>query len=83
MFFIEKRIIAEGLYIKKNKATIRQTASAFNISKSTIHKDVSERLAFLDKNLYLAVKEILANNLKNRHLKGGEETRRKYKLKGV
>ena len=80
MFFIKKRIIAEALYIKNNKATIREAAAVFNISKSTVHKDMSERLLKIEPNLYLIVKEILTNNLKNRHLKGGEVTRSKYKM---
>ena len=83
MFFIKERIIKEALYLLKNKSTIRQTAMVFNISKTTVHKDLTEKLAALDQQLYLKVKEVLANNLKTRHLKGGEQTRKKYKLKGA
>jgi len=83
VFFIKKRIIAEALYIKNNKATIRQTALAFNLSKSTIHKDMSERLIKIEPELYLIVRDILTDNLNNRHLKGGEVTRSKYKLLGA
>jgi len=80
VFFIKKRIIAEALYIKHNKATIRETAVVFNLSKSTIHKDMSERLLKIEPELYLIVKNILNENLKTRHLKGGEVTKSKYKL---
>ena len=83
MFFIKKRIIAEASYIKEHNATIRKTAEAFNVSKSTVHKDMSERLIKIDQNLFNDIKEILTNNLKTRHLRGGEKTRKKYKLKGV
>ena len=79
MFFIKQRIIAEALYIKNNNATIRQTAKAFNLSKSTIHKDVTKRLLDMDATLHQIVKEILDNNLKHRHLRGGEVTKSKYK----
>jgi len=81
VFFIKKRIIGEALYIQKHRATIRQAAEVFKVSKSTVHKDMSERLFNLDKKLFLSVREILNNNLKTRHLRGGEETKRKYKLK--
>ena len=80
MFFIKKRILAVAHYIKENNATIRATATAFKLSKSTVHKDISERLLKIEPDLYLTIKEILANNFKNRHLRGGEVTRSKYKL---
>ena len=80
MFFIKKRIISEALYIKEHNATIRRTAKAFNISKSTVHKDITERLKLINHNLYLEIQTILKEHLKTRHLKGGEETRKKYQL---
>lgn len=73
-----KRCIREGEYIIKTGATVRKTAKEFAFSKSTIHKDVTERLYFIDKALYKKVKKVLAKNLIERHIRGGEATRRKY-----
>ena len=80
MFFIKRRIIKEAEYIIKTNATIRKTASHFNISKSTVHKDIGKRLKSINEDLYMKVREIINNHLETRHLKGGEETRKKYKL---
>ena len=68
-------------YIISQKATVRQTASKFKISKSTVHKDVSYRLKNIDFDLYEKVKEVLDNNLKERHIRGGIATKNKYILK--
>lgn len=68
-----------GGYIVENKATVRQAAAKFNISKSTVHKDVSERLKNINPGLYGEVKEILEVNKNERHIRGGMATRRKYK----
>ena len=67
-----------GKYILKNKATVRQAAAVFKISKSTVHKDVSQRLQNIDYELFLKVKEILEINLRERHIRGGIATRNKY-----
>ncbi len=66
-------------YIIENNATVRQTASQFNISKSTVHKDVSYRLKNIDLSLYRQVKAVLDKNLKERHIRGGIATKNKYK----
>ena len=76
---IEIRVIDEALYIIENKATVRQTAKEFKIGKSTVHKDVTVRLKELDSNLFLLVRDVLNYNLKERHIRGGLATRRKYK----
>ncbi|MBE7083350.1 MAG: stage III sporulation protein D [Clostridiales bacterium] len=78
---IENRIIKEAEYIAETKATVRQTAKVFHFSKSTVHKDVTERLKFLDHDLYKSVKAVLEINLKERHIRGGEATKRKYLCK--
>ncbi len=68
-----------GEYIKKNGATVRHTAGVFNISKSTVHKDVTERLKIKNPVLYREVKQVLEINKMERHIRGGLATRRKYK----
>lgn len=75
----KERAITLGEYIIENKATVRKAANRFNISKSTVHKDVAERLKNLDPELYLEVREILKINKQERHIRGGLATRRKYK----
>ncbi len=73
------RIIDEANYIIKTGATVRTAAKIFGVSKSTIHKDVSERLKKIDKILYKKVKKVLDKNLSERHLRGGEATKKKFK----
>lgn len=68
-----------GKYIIDTGATVRATAKVFKISKSTVHKDVTERLFNIDRNLYSRVKEVLEKNKSERHIRGGLATRRKYK----
>ncbi len=68
-----------GEYIKKNGATVRHTAGVFNISKSTVHKDVTERLRIKNPALYREVKKVLEINKMERHIRGGLATRKKYK----
>ncbi len=75
----KERAITLGEYIIENKATVRKAATRFNISKSTVHKHVAERLKNLDPDLYLEVREILKINKQERHIRGGLATRRKYK----
>ena len=68
-----------ALYIIENKATVRSAAQRFGISKSTVHKDISERLPLFNRALYLQVKEVLDVNKAQRHIRGGIATRKKYK----
>jgi putative DeoR family transcriptional regulator (stage III sporulation protein D) len=75
---IVDRIIEEGTYIAETGATVRQTAKVFHFSKSTVHKDVAERLYYVDKDLYKRVKKVLKTNLEERHIRGGLATKRKY-----
>ena len=65
-------------YIIDSGATVRKAAEQFKISKSTVHKDVSYRLKNIDYDLYVKVKEVLDNNLKERHIRGGIATKNKY-----
>ncbi len=76
--YIIKRVITEGEYIAENGSTVRAAAAHFNISKSTVHKDVTERLEEIDKNLYEEVKKVLSKNLSERHIRGGMATKYKY-----
>ena len=76
---IEDRAVELALYIIENKATVRAAAAKFGISKSTVHKDLSERLPVFNKPLYLQVKEVLEENKAERHIRGGIATRKKYK----
>ena len=67
------------MYIIENKATVRSAAKQFGISKSTVHKDLSERLEHINRALYVQVKEIMDLNKAERHIRGGNATRKKYK----
>ena len=73
------RIVEEANYIADTGATVRAAAKVFKISKSTVHKDVTDRLYQIDKRLYKKVKKVLNKNLLERHIRGGEATKRKYK----
>lgn len=75
---INKRVIDIANHIILTKDTIRKTAVIFNISKSTVHKDIGERLMTLDINKYQEVKKIMLNHLETRHLLGGESTRQLF-----
>lgn len=75
---INRRVINEALYILDTKSTIRETAKIYNVSKSTVHKDLNERLYNIDIKLYNKINEILKEHIKTRHIKGGESTRLKY-----
>lgn len=76
---LKERAITLGEYIIENNATVRGAAVEFNVSKSTVHKDVAQRLKNLDPELYREVKMVLDTNKKERHIRGGLATRRKYK----
>lgn len=78
MLDIHMRILAEGEYIAKTGSTVRAAAEHFGISKSGVHKDVTERLAEIDKGLYEEVRRVLDKNLAERHIRGGMATKRKY-----
>lgn len=73
-----ERTLKEARYIAETGATVRYTAKVFHYSKSTVHKDVSERLYFIDKTLFNKVKKVLKINLDERHIRGGLATREKY-----
>ena len=75
---IEERAIELAEYIIESRATVRAAAKKFGISKSTVHKDVSERLRTEDPELYANVKDILEINKQERHIRGGLATKRKY-----
>lgn len=74
-----ERAVTLGRYIIENKATVRATAKQFGISKSTVHKDVSQRLKTEDHALYEQVRDILDINKQERHIRGGLATRKKYR----
>ena len=74
----KERAVVLALYIIENNATVRATASRFGISKSTVHKDVTQALKNINKSLYLDVKSVLEKNKEERHIRGGEATKQKY-----
>ncbi|MBQ8803829.1 MAG: sporulation transcriptional regulator SpoIIID [Tyzzerella sp.] len=76
--YIEERAIEIANYIIENNATVRQTAKAFGISKSTVHKDVAERLGQINASLAAEVRKVLDTNKSERHIRGGLATREKY-----
>lgn len=76
--YIVKRVIDIANYIILTKSTVREAAAVYGVSKSTVHKDCSERLWDVDMALYEQVKEVLDFNLSERHIRGGEATRKKY-----
>ncbi len=77
--FSDDRAVVLGEYIIDTGATVRATAKKFHISKSTVHKDVSERLKKLDPQLYGQVRVVLNANKAERHIRGGLATREKYR----
>ena len=78
--YIELRAIEVGRYIIDSKATVRNTATKFGVSKSTVHKDLTERLPQIDHHLAEEVRDILDINKSERHIRGGMATRQKYLL---
>ncbi|HZK43015.1 MAG TPA: sporulation transcriptional regulator SpoIIID [Syntrophomonadaceae bacterium] len=76
--YIRKRAVKVANHILQTSDTVRQTAKVFGISKSTVHKDVAERLPKINKDLAAEVKKILEYNKAERHIRGGEATRLKY-----
>ena len=75
---LERRARELAVYLIERRTTIRDAAKHFSVSKSTVHKDLSERLQDIDRSLYVQVKEILEQNKAERHLRGGDATKRKY-----
>ena len=76
---VEERATMLGEYITTTKSTVRAAAKKFHVSKSTVHKDVSERLKVLNPALYSEVKRVLEVNKQERHIRGGLATRKKYR----
>ena len=76
---IEERACDLALYIIEHQGTVRSAAKKFGISKSTVHKDLSQRLPAFNRPLYLQVKDVLEQNKAERHIRGGIATREKYK----
>jgi len=76
--YIIDRVLEEAGYIIKNGSTVRDIANIYNISKSTVHKDLHERLKNVDFLLYEEVDKIFKEHIQTRHIKGGESTKRKY-----
>lgn len=76
---IEERACDLAAYIIENKTTVRAAAKQFGISKSTVHKDLTERLEKVNPELYRQVRSLLDINKAERHIRGGMATRRKYK----
>ncbi len=77
--YIEERVLEVAQYIIESKATIRKTAKVFGVSKSTIHKDMTERLPQINPQIAEQAKGILEINKAQRHIRGGEATKMKYK----
>lgn len=76
--YIEERAVSLAGYIIQHKATVRDAANAFNISKSTVHKDITERLWYVNRSLAQETKKILDENKATRHIRGGQATKDKY-----
>ena len=76
---LEKRACDLAVYMIETGATVRAAAGHFGISKSTVHKDLTQRLEQYNHGLYLQVREILDENKRQRHIRGGLATRRKYR----
>ena len=74
----KERCVLLANYLIENNATVRSAAARFGISKSTVHKDVTQVLPRVNRSLYLHVKEVLEKNKRERHLRGGQATKHKY-----
>ena len=77
--YIEERVKKCAEYIVATGCTVRACSAHFSISKSTVHKDVSERLKYIDEDLFERTREVLERNLSERHIRGGIATQKKYK----
>ena len=78
-YSLEERACDLAVYIVENRATVRAAAKKFGVSKSTVHKDLTERLLHVNPGLYRQVRALLDLNKAERHIRGGLATRRKYK----
>lgn len=78
-FDYNERVLSLAYYILENQSTIRATAHAFKLAKSTVHHDLSYKLKYINYSLYKDVKKLLDHNFKIKHLHGGESTKLKYK----
>ncbi len=78
---LENRVLKLSEYIIQHKSTIRDTAKFFGVSKSTVHKDLSQRLKYINTKIYKEVKKILEINKSERHIRGGFATKNKYSKK--
>ena len=76
--YIEERVLGIAAYLLETGATVRAAAGKFKISKSTVHKDVTERLVELNPSLAKQVRRVLQKNMEERHIRGGEATRQRY-----
>lgn len=76
--YIEERVLGIAEYIIENGSTVRDAARKFKISKSTVHKDVTERLRFISPSLAVEVRKVLDRNKQERHIRGGLATKEKY-----
>ncbi|MCI6831891.1 MAG: sporulation transcriptional regulator SpoIIID [Butyricicoccus sp.] len=74
----EERAVALAEYMVETGATVRQAAAKFGVSKSTVHKDITDRMKKMNHPLYGAVQEVLKKNKEERHIRGGMATKRKY-----
>ena len=76
---MEERAVKLAQYIIENRATVRSAAAKFGVSKSTVHKDLQDRLPTFNRPLYLQVRQVLDENTAQRHIRGGIATQKKYK----
>lgn len=76
--YIITRVLNEALYMLEHKSTVRDIANIYNVSKSTVHKDLQERLKEIDIQLHEKVDKIFKEHIEVRHIRGGESTKQKY-----
>jgi putative DeoR family transcriptional regulator (stage III sporulation protein D) len=78
--YIEERVMQIADYIIESGATVREAAKVFRVSKSTVHKDVAERLPSINPLVWKSVKKVLDQNKAERHIRGGQATKEKYRV---
>lgn len=76
---LNDRVLKETKYILETNKTVREVATEFNVSKSTVHKDLQERLKNLNPELFVKVQDLMQKHIDERHIRGGESTKNKYK----
>lgn len=76
--YIIERVLDEASYMLENKSTVRDIANVYNVSKSTVHKDLQDRLQEINIDLHIEIDKIFKQHIETRHIKGGESTRQKY-----